>query len=127
MKRIRDSKPGLAKYQIRRGCEQRAFAGLAQIPKPLVHVDEIERDARRCRFAAGIQSMPDITMLAEQLEKFLLVLRELPPEQPFQLDPIDHPQPDAAHKSRIDACIGDEAPALGAGIRGRGTRCGYVT
>src|SRR5439155_20203299 len=95
VKRIRDSKPGLAKYQIRRGCEQRAFAGLAQIPKPLVHVDEIERDARRRRFAPAIQVMPDIAMLAEQTEQFLLVLRELAPEQPFQLDRIDHPEPDA--------------------------------
>jgi hypothetical protein len=37
------------------------------------------------------QSMPDIAMLAEQPEQLLLVLRQLTPEQPFQLDPVDHP------------------------------------
>src|SRR3954447_9117537 len=71
--------------------------------------------------------MPDIAVLAEQPEELLLVLRELPPEQPLQLDPIDHPQPYAAYKSSIDACVGNKAPALGAGICRRGTRRGCVT
>ena len=48
------------------------------------------------------------------------------PSSRFQLDPVDHPESYAAHESRVDACIGDETPALGAGIGGRGTRRGDV-
>ena len=58
----------------------------------LVHIDEIQRNGRRRRLATGMQNMPDIATPAEQPEKLLLVLRQLAPEQPFQLDLIDHPQ-----------------------------------
>ena len=81
VRRARDSKPRLAKYQIRRGREQRAFARVAQIPKSLVHIDEIERNGRCRRRAAGVQGMPDIAMLAEQPEQLPFVLREFAPEQ----------------------------------------------
>jgi hypothetical protein len=82
-----------------------------------LHIDKIERDGGRRRFAVEIEGMADIAMPAEQTQQFLLVLREIAPEQPFQFGLFDHPKPDASQERGVDARVGDEAPALGAGVR----------
>ena len=74
VKRIWHAKPRLRDDQIRRGCEQRAFARVFQIPKSPLHIDEVERDGRRRRFVIAIQRMTDIAVLAEQAEKLRFVL-----------------------------------------------------
>src|SRR5437762_13768218 len=87
-----------------------------------MHADEIQSNRGHRRICRAVQGMPDIAALAEQTEKVPLVLRELAPEQRLKLILIDDSEPDAPRERRVDAGIGDETPAFGAGIRRRGTR-----
>src|SRR5258705_2833811 len=71
--------------------------------------------------------MPDVARLAEQPGQLLLVWRDFASEPCFQLEPVDHPEFYPANESCVNACISDKAPAFGAGIGCRGTRCDDVT
>lgn len=124
---IRYSKPRLRDDEVCRGCKQRAFAIVAQIPKSAVDIDEIQGDGRRWRFAGTIQGMPDIALLAEQPQKLRFILREFASELLLQLRLADRPELYAAQKRRVDTGIGDKTPAFGAGVCCRRARCGYVT
>src|ERR1700722_20660427 len=71
--------------------------------------------------------MTDIATLAEQGEKLRFISRKLAPEQLLQFADADDLEFYGAQKSRVDARIGDETPALGAGICRRGAGSGRVT